>query len=369
MNKKQKRRIILSLTILTVIVAQSTLFSWESYDRVIAVVNSKPIVESEVMEKLYKINKGKAIPTRKMALKKSKILDSFIENSLVLETAQDKSIIITDEKVFNHLEKLMKQFYAARIKNEEELDELIPEISSRLKWQLKGDEIDDWEEPSKNPQLDKKLKQFTNFLEKQQKTPIADLFENIRIQMRREQVMSIAIGVSPPSKKEAKKWYKKNKKKMGYEVRVKQILFRVGKKSLTEQSKIHKKLSQIRARALKGESFEKLARQFSQDRGSAKNGGDLGWKMLPELDGYMAGYIHNNMKKKGQISIIIKNKPGTAYFIVKYMGKRSVPYEKMERMIMYRLYTENMASQFKKWVARRKRMSEIIILMENYRKG
>lgn len=51
------------------------------------------------------------------------------------------------------------------------------------------------------------------------------------------------------------------------------------------------KLEDIRARLLKGESFADLARTYSDDPGSARQGGDLGWvsagDMVPEFDAMM----------------------------------------------------------------------------------
>lgn len=51
------------------------------------------------------------------------------------------------------------------------------------------------------------------------------------------------------------------------------------------------KLEDIRARLLKGASFAELARTYSEDPGSARQGGDLGWvspgDMVPEFDAVM----------------------------------------------------------------------------------
>lgn len=58
--------------------------------------------------------------------------------------------------------------------------------------------------------------------------------------------------------------------------------------SAEEQGKIKKKIEGIAERAKKGESFADLAKEFSEDPGSGKRGGDLGYfgrkAMVPEFD-------------------------------------------------------------------------------------
>jgi len=336
---------------------QGTGFSWEPYDRIIAVVNSIPIVESEVNDRLDYIQKSKKIPGKKIAYEKSRVLDKFIENALVYETAVDQSIIISDKRVLLHIENMMKSYFSGRVKNRKDLDATVNTLSARLLNRISN------KKNKPDADLDKKLNDFIKFAESKQKMSFAQLFEEIRTQIRREQVMSIAIGVSPPSKRETKEWYRKNRKKLGYEVHVKHILIIPKSGTLSEEKKANRTISGLRKRILAGESFENLAKKYSQDPGSAKNGGDIGWTMLADLDPYFAGNVYR-MKRVNSVSRVFKSRFG--YHVVKYLGKRPVTYEKVEKMIMYKLYNENMVSQFEKWVARRKRFSEIRIYMEDY---
>ena len=85
--------------------------------------------------------------------------------------------------------------------------------------------------------------------------------------------------------------------------------------------------------------------------------------MLAEMDPYFAGFV-NNIRTTGQVSPVFKSSQG--YHIVKLMGRRAITFDKVERLIMYKLYNESMYQQFKKWVLKRKKESEIQIFMKNY---
>ena len=81
------------------------------------------------------------------------------------------------------------------------------------------------------------------------------------------------------------------------------------------------------------------------------------------MDPYFAGFV-NTMRSAGQVSQVYKSNIG--YHLVKFMGRRPLTFEKVERLIMYKLYNESMYQQFKKWVMKRKKESEIQIFMKNY---
>jgi len=337
--------------------ASTSGFTWETYDSVIAVVNDTSIIESEIDSKFSQLLKFKSIPKNRYVAEKSRILDKYIEDALVMEAADNEAIVVTDRRVLGHIEELMKQYFSTKIQDKKKLDKQVAKVMNRLEKQLAEDTMVD------DKELDANIDGFIGFIESRFQIGFKDYFEEIRAQIMREQVMSIAIGVSPPGPYEAMDFYKKNKSKFGDEVWVKHILIVPAGGSFTAERDANQKMSALRERIMAGGSFEKLAVVNSQDRESAARGGDLGWKMLAEMDPYLAGYI-NQMRGTGQISQVFKS--GMGYHIVKLMGRRPITYEKVERLIMYKLYNENMFEQFKKWVDRRKKESEIQIFMKNY---
>jgi putative peptidyl-prolyl cis-trans isomerase len=336
------------------------LFAWERYDGVIAVVNSIPIIESELNMKFELHKNKKNIPPMNYPYEKSRLLDRYVEDALVMEAAKDQSIIINDQRVLSQLQKFMVNYFIKKGEDQSRADDLASQCIERLDRKIQKKKLSD------DPELDKEISRFVNSIETIQKMDFETYFEELRIHIRREQVMSIAIGVTPPSKKDVDEWYNSNTAKIGYEVRIKHILIKSKGDSLMAQSETNKTISDIRSKILAGESFEKLAQKYSQDPASAGSGGDLGWVWLAELDPYFAGNV-NIMKNVNEISRVFKS--GAGYHIVKLLGKRPVPLEKVENMIMYKLYTDRMTIQFQKWIEKRRAESDIKIYLNTYVKG
>ncbi|WP_095128887.1 SurA N-terminal domain-containing protein [Pseudomonas sp. Irchel s3h14] len=69
--------------------------------------------------------------------------------------------------------------------------------------------------------------------------------------------------------------YQKETANLSEQRRAAHILIEVNDKATEAQAKV--KIEEIQARLAKGEKFEALAKEFSQDPGSANNGGDLGY--------------------------------------------------------------------------------------------
>ena len=315
------KSVSLCLTFIMILCNAHAVSSWDVFDRVIAVVNDTPIVKSELERQFDRLTSIKNIRKSRYNREKSKILDKFIEEAIVQQEAERQAILVSEEKVMLHIKKTMRR----------------NNIGS--------------------------LDAFKKMIRKKENMPFSQYKDEIRQQLITEQVISIAIGVSPPSEAEAREWFKNNRRKLGYQVHIKHILIRPKDKSFSEEKRVSKQVRQLRKRIIRGESFEKIAREHSQDPGSARNGGDLGWVTLAELDPYMANKVHK-MRKRGQVSNVIKS--GYGYHIVKYLGRRQVPYEAVENRILNMLYQRNMAEQFKKWVAQKRRESDIKIYMENY---
>ena len=151
------------------------------------------------------------------------------------------------------------------------------------------------------------------------------------------------------------------------EIKVAHIMCKV---MLTEPDsawqKAKARIEAIRDRAMKGEDFGQLAKQVSDDRGTAEQGGELPWfttgRMVPEFE--MAAFA---LKTKGEISQPIRTAFG--WHVIKLIGKRGTPtydqvksdfkarvmngeradivansfVEKIKRQNPYKIYTSNLS--------------------------
>ncbi len=105
----------------------------------------------------------------------------------------------------------------------------------------------------------------------------------------------------------------------------------------------------ILERLKKGEDFATLAKKYSIDPGSAKNGGDLGYfspgQMVPEFESAAAKL------KPGEISEPIKTKFG--YHIIKVTDKKTgkpVEFEKIKGVLSQRLAAEKQKDFFDSYI-------------------
>jgi putative peptidyl-prolyl cis-trans isomerase len=315
------RNIIKLLLLLIFIFIDSSIYSWEILDRVIAVVNNKPIVESEILNQFVRIQKLKKIPAKRLIYEKSRILDRYIEDAIFIQEADEQSIIVSDEKVNNHIEKMMK-----------------------------------------NLNVDS-LEEFKKRVEAKEKIDFDDFREDLRKSLIKELVMSIAIGVSPPSSKEMEAWYNANKKKLGYEVSYKHIMIRPKNDSMKEEKRVYSEIEALLNQIKSGASFDEMARKYSDDAATKKNGGSVGWVYIAQQDPILAGSIDMMFREGKNLKVV---KSTHAYHIVKLAGKRNVTFEAVKDLVHNHLFQQRLGEQFQKWVVQKKKESDIKIYMEDY---
>ncbi|MHB8881976.1 MAG: peptidylprolyl isomerase [Thermodesulfovibrionales bacterium] len=119
----------------------------------------------------------------------------------------------------------------------------------------------------------------------------------------------------------------------------------------------------IAGRLKKGEKFEDIARKESIDKGSGKNGGDLGYfskgQMVPEFEKAAATL------KKGETSAPVKTNFG--YHIIRVTDKKAGPvieFERIKELISQRLSGEKQKEAFDKYVDELKKTYTVEIKKE-----
>ncbi|MDO8734941.1 MAG: peptidylprolyl isomerase [Elusimicrobiota bacterium] len=227
-------------------------------NKAIAKVNDDVILQSDYDEAVnpvisqIKKTYGEVMPQedmdKKIAEIRKELLDQMIDQKLLLQEAKKKDVKVSKREVDDGIETVKDRF---KRKNEKVLTavEADAEFNSELK---------------------KQNLTMAKFRDK--------LREDIMVNKLIED--GVVRKVIPPSADELKSYYEKNRDKMDEpeKVSVRHILIRVEKNASTkEKSQALNKIKEVQQKLNKGEDFAKLAQQYSEDPGSQKNGGELGF--------------------------------------------------------------------------------------------
>ncbi len=125
-----------------------------------------------------------------------------------------------------------------------------------------------------------------------------------------------------PTDADARAYFEQHRAEFRRDAKVKarHLLLKVADNApAAESDAVRKEAEELYARAKKGEDFAALARKYSQDPGSAKSGGDLGWfgrgQMVPEFEAAAFSM------EKGDLSAPVRTKFG--YHLIKL--EQSIP--------------------------------------------
>ena len=182
-----------------------------------------------------------------------------------------------------------------------------------------------------------------------------DIRENLPVQKVQEQVSKDA----EPTDEEIQKYYEQNKEAQFItpeQVCVSHILFAKDQKQKSESVK--KQLED-------GGDFAKLAKQYSQDPGSAAKGGDLGClgkgETVPPFEKAAFG------AKEGEIVGPVKTQFG--YHLLEVTDKKpqqTRPLSEVESQIRSQLASEKQSEAFSKWLEEQKKQRDVQYL-EGYK--
>jgi len=217
----------------------------ELVDGIIVKVDNQIVLRSEV-ENIYSQElaraQGKPLPPDL----KCKILQSLVLNRLMLARAEVDSVTVTDQRVNSELDRRMA-YFVQQIGSEKKLEELYNKSLRALKEDLRG---------------------------------------QVRDQLVQQEMQEKIAGKTTVTPREVKEYFEKVPKDsvpyFSTEVEVGQIVIPAQVNDAAKQAAIVK-LNELRARILAGEKFETLAKEYSQDPGSAVEGGYLGFFKRGEL--------------------------------------------------------------------------------------
>ena len=267
------RKLVLSLSI----VSFSLFFFSEKseadiklLDRVIAVVDSGVIMESELNSRVEEIigrlrNEGTELPPKELL--EEQILERLIIEEIQLQIGERAGIKISDAELNRSL---------SMVASQNSLD----------------------------------LEQFKENLEASGES-YKDLRESVRKEMIIQRVQRGKVGASIEiSEQEIENYLnsQEGKLKLAEQYNVQQILLSIKDTDSEDDIKLaEERGSEIIERYKKGESFEKLAAAYSSDQ-NALEGGKLGWRRASELPTLFSSVVEN--MKVGDVSKLIRSGPG-----------------------------------------------------------
>lgn len=271
----------------------------EVLDKIIAIVGENIILQSEWYQYAYSVAIQLGIDPQKEQEKMERLQEETLENLIVqkvlLEKAKQDSIVVSDRQVDATLEEQINQM-VQQLGSEEKVEKYFGMTLRQIRREFRND-------------VQERLLVETYQNKK---------FQEVQISRREVEEFYHTHRDSLPEMKES--------------LKLSHILVNV-EPSADAVEAARKKIAEIKARLEKGEDFEELARQFSEDPGSASKGGDLGMMERGDLvkEFEEVAYALN----PGEISDIVRTRFG--FHIIQL--KRKVGDKINPRHILIRLDT------------------------------
>ncbi len=223
-------------------------------DRIVAVVDDEVILESELNAQIQFFVLNNKVDAATPGLK-DQVLQSMINEKLVVAKAIEDSVTVTDEEVQQQLESTIQQ-RIQQVGSEQRLEELYGMPLTRIR---------------------------REFRDEMRKSLLAS-----RLQQQR-------FGVTQISRREVEEFFQTYKDSLGMvpeEVELAHIYIEP-KASEAARAATRAKMQSLLDSLNAGADFADLAKRHSQDPGSAGQGGDLGWVrrglFLPEFESVVFG--------------------------------------------------------------------------------
>jgi len=248
-------------------------------DRIVAVVENEPILESELNAQVQFFVLNNKIDPNTPGLK-DQVLQSMINEKLIVAKAIEDSIVVTDEDVQQQMDALIQQ-RVQQVGSEARLEELYGMPLSRIKREFR---------------------------------------DELRKNLLAERIRQQRLGTSQISRREVEEFYHEFKDSLGAvpeEVELSHIFIRPKPDSASKA--VARAKAQILLDSLKaGADFAGLASRHSEDPGSASRGGDLGLVRRGQfVKDFEAAVFALN---EGQLSGIVETEFG--YHLIQLVERR-----------------------------------------------
>ncbi len=252
---------------------------------------------------------------------KKKAVDALVERALIHLAAEKETILISDKRVNNEIT---------------------------------------------NQRLQKGLSEraFRKQIEKQFSLPFSEWVNEVRYNLLKRQLVQVTMSVPSPQKSEVKKFYRKNRKRIGLEFNYREIILIPQNSSLKEERRISAIAKTIYQQLLyQPQQFAKIARTNPHNHSPLKSRGGLRVQHsiydIARKNPVFASRLYGN--PIGKISRPFRDSLNR-YVIVKVERRRPLPLSKVRRMILGLIYAQKEKKVFAEWLTREKKKVVIVAL-------
>ena len=276
------RSLVISFLVVSSVVTRSYSQDGVVIDKIIAKVDDYIILKSELeRSNLDYLSQGQS----RGGNAKCQILQQLVVNKMLMAQSEIDSIFVLDIEVNSNLDRRMA-YMAQQFGGEAEIEKAYGKSIGQIR---------------------------------------SEIFDNIKEQLTIQRMQSELTSDMKVTPSEVKKFFKSiPQDSLPYfstEVSIAQIVKKADPGEL-QKEKVRNLLSNIRSRIKSGESFASLAQQYSQDPGSARRGGELGFygrgELAPEYEATALSL------KTGEVSDPVETQFG--FHIIELLEKRGNTY-------------------------------------------
>lgn len=282
-----------------------------SLNQIIAIVGGISISQMDYERGVerYKVISKFAPPTRKKQSFRSQVIGFLIDRAIVDIIAEEESIQVNEKRIEAEIERRMEQTGSTDL-----------EQFKRGITQQTGMDYDDW-------------------------------IEDLPYQIKKGQLLQIRVSTPLPSEQEIRSWYNKNKSKVGFEIKFREIAIAPRNDSIDEESRIYKEIADIRSQTIKDPSLFRLIASGPRNDSRFKNtGGLVNW--LPAFELYKQSPTLATIAtqtKPDKISEIYRDER-KRYCILFVEGARATPLDTVRRGIQNVLFRDKEQQAFEDWL-------------------
>ncbi|MDF3820767.1 putative peptidyl-prolyl cis-trans isomerase [Leptospira sp. 96542] len=308
----------------------SQIIPYESLNSVMAIVGPKAIssIDFERGVEKYK-NLTRFFPSyKKKGSLHSQVLDFLIDRAIVDIAAEEESVQINEKRIEAEIQKRME---------------------------MQG--ITD-------------IEAFKRSVQQQFGLPYDVWLDDLPYQIKKGQLLQIKVSPPLPSEQEIQNWYNKNKSKVGFEFKFREIIFTPANSSIDEESKVFKELNDIRDKSLKDPSFFRLVASGPRNESRYRiSGGLINW--IPTFELFKTqpttASVLSQVGGQGRISEVYRDER-KRYCLVIVEGMRPTPLDAVRKGIQGLLFRDKEQSSFEDWIANTRKNTSITIFDPIYTK-